>query len=67
MYRITIMSGKFYAVKIDLSNTEKQTKREIEEIETFTSEGTPIILVNELEDLEELGIDVDDVLMVERE
>ena len=52
------MSGKIYGKRIS-SVTE-----DAENIEIFASEGTPVIIVNSLEDLEELDIDVADVTMV---
>ena len=59
MIRITKMSGKFYGKDIDLSRDE-----EIQDIEQFTSESTPCILVDSLEDVEDLGISPDEVKMV---
>ena len=59
MIRITKMSGKFYGKNIDLSRDE-----EIQDIEQFTSESTPCILVDSLEDVEDLGISPDEVKMV---
>ena len=59
MIRITKMSGKFYGKDIDLSRDE-----EIQDIEQFTSECTPCILVDSLEDVEDLGISPDEVEMV---
>lgn len=59
MIRITKMSEKYYGVKVRITSDE-----ELENIEIFTSEGTPVILVNDLEDLSELGISPDEVIMV---
>ena len=59
MIRITKMSGKFYGKDIDLRRDE-----EIQDIEQFTSEGTPCILVDSLENVEDLGISPDEVEMV---
>ena len=59
MIRITKMSGKFYGKDIDLSRDE-----EIQDIEQFTSECTPCILVDSLESVEDLGISPDEVEMV---
>ena len=56
------MSNQLYAVKLTMEPDE-----EIKEIQTFVSEGTPVIIVNELDDLHDLGFDPRDVLIVERE
>lgn len=61
MYRVTIMSGNYYAVKMT-----KTSEKEFEEIETFACDGVPVILVADLEDLEYLDIDVNDVQLVVR-
>ena len=53
------MSGKYYATKVDITDENEQ-----ENIRVFLSEGTPVILVNDLEDLSELDIDVDEVEIV---
>lgn len=53
------MSGKWYGINSDLTDDD-----EIKNIEVFVSEGTPIILVNDLSDLEDLGIDASEVEMV---
>lgn len=59
------MSGKPYGIEVDITD-----QREIENIETLTSEGVRVILVDSLDDLEfarELNFDKDDVTMVEPE
>lgn len=56
MYRVIKMSGRFIAIKHD-----QNENADIDAVNTFTEEGTPIILVNEIEDLSELDIDPDDV------
>jgi len=61
MYRVIKMSGKFYAVRVNNFNSS-----EIQEIKIFIEESTPVILVDSLQDLEELGIDSDDVIFVNR-
>jgi len=59
MIRITRMSGHYYGKRVDLTDRDDR-----EDINIFTDEGTPCILVNELEDLENLGIDASEVEMV---
>jgi hypothetical protein len=56
------MSGKFYGIKLT-----GDTESDFEEIETFVNEGTPVILVNELDELDALSIDSSQVIMVGRE
>ena len=65
MIRIVKMSGKYYGTEIKFGFFNSDD--EIEQIEEFVNEGTPVILVNELQDLESLGIDPDDVQMVIRD
>ena len=60
MIRVTKMTGKFYGIKVDINSSD-----EIDNINTFTGDGTPVILVNDLEDLEDLDIDPKNVTMVE--
>jgi len=59
MIRIARLSGTYYGIDMDIYDED-----ELENIEVFTSEGTPVILVDSLEDLEALDIDPDDVQMV---
>lgn len=61
MIRITKMSEKFYGVKISTDD-----EREMEEIKIFAAEGSPIIMVHDLEDLVEINIDPSEVEMIER-
>jgi len=61
MIRIVNMSGKFYGIEVDMNDEE------IDNIEQFTNEGTPVILVNDLSDLGIFDIDEDDITMVEPE
>lgn len=58
MYRVVFMSNRFIAVKIDSAVADCTN------IQTFAEEGTPVIIVDELEDLESMGIDLDDVEFV---
>lgn len=60
MYRITILSGIAYAVKI-----ESLEEKEIDEIMSFIESSEPVILCNDLEDFT-LIFDYD-IKMVERE
>jgi hypothetical protein len=53
------MSGRFIATKVNLNRDE-----DIEHIRIFTSEAQPVILVENLEDLEDLDIDSSDVEVV---
>ena len=62
MIRVTVMSGAYYGVELS-----GDTEKEMEQIEVFASEGTPVIIVGDLSDLEEMEIDPDSVQMVERE
>ena len=59
------MSGTLYGVEI--SGDDDDSVKEMAQINTFSQEGTPVIIVGELDDLEELGIDSDSVVMVDRE
>lgn len=56
------MSGHYYGKKVDLNDREDRS-----DIEIFTDECTPCILVNELEDLDNLGIDASEVEMVAKD
>ncbi len=59
MIRVTRMSGKYYGINISSVRSDEDN------IETFTDEGTPCILVNSLEDLTELDIEPSEVEMVD--
>jgi len=60
MYRITVMSGKVYAKKINFSD-----EQDIEDLETLVKEGTPSLIVSDLEDdLSDYGIDNEDIILV---
>ena len=61
MIRITCMRSGLYGFKI------KDIEDELENIREFLSNGEPVILVNDLDDmdvLEKYGIDADSVKMV---
>lgn len=59
MIRITKMSGKYYGREIDIDDED-----DVDDIKAFVSETTPCILVDDLEDLDSLGIDENDIIMV---
>lgn len=61
MYRIVKMSGKVYALEID--NIED----DIENIEEFISTGDSVILCEDLSDLYDLGIEKDEIVIVEKD
>ena len=63
MYRVTKLGGKYFAVKLSEVDL-KDENDELDNMQTLVEEGTPVILVEELEELTELGID-DDVEVVE--
>lgn len=60
MIRVVAQSGKYYGIEVDITSDH-----EIENINIFTGEGTPVILVQALSDLDNLGIDEDDVEMIQ--
>ena len=64
MYRVVILSGTAYAKEIDMKDED-----ELENIQTFVSEGTPVILTQDLEDLEswDIGFNTDDIVIVRPE
>lgn len=59
MIRIIKQSNKFYGIKVSLNDEE------IENIEGFINEGSPVILVYDLDDLDALDIDPSTVEMIE--
>jgi hypothetical protein len=64
MFAILKMSGKYYATKKSLS-VDKIDKT-VEYIESFTGEGTPVILAEDLEDVAEmLNIEVDEIIIAD--
>lgn len=63
MFRVTVMSGTPYAV--ELGDHPDNIKSDADNIHTFASEGNPVIIVDELEELEDFGIDPGDVQVVE--
>ena len=61
MIMVLKMSGKYYATEVALCGSGR------DKIEAFLDEGTPVILVDSLDSLEDLGINPDEVIMVEPE
>lgn len=62
MIRIVKMSNKYYGIEID------SIEDDLENIKDFIDQGTPVILVNDLEDLEfTYGISEDEIILVEPE
>ena len=57
MYHVVKISGKFKSV--DVSNLQDDDKSE--RIQDYINEGTPVIIVNDLSDLFQLGIDEEEV------
>lgn len=58
MIRITKMTNTYYGKSIDLDDED-----DINDLSTFVREGTPCIIVEDLEDLDNLDIDSDEVVM----
>lgn len=63
MFRVTVMSRTAYAVEIgdDCGDIE----RDAENIHSLVTEGNPVIICEDLEELTDFGIDPDDVQIVE--
>ena len=61
MYHIMSMSGTFYGVDVSSLDEEDRNKR----IEGFTSEGTGVLIVDELHDVDAFGISDLDITIVE--
>ena len=60
MIRVIKMSGKWFGLAVD-----KIDEDEADNIKQFCAEGNPVIIVADLKNLRELGIDPDGVEMVE--
>jgi len=60
MIRIVKTGGGFYGLEIDL------VEEDLENIQIFVGEGSPVILVNSLDELEDLGI-FEEVEMVRKD
>jgi len=63
MYRLVKMSDKWYGVEV--SDLYSLTDDELEDISIFVGEGTPVMLVDDLSDLENIGLSADDIEVVE--
>jgi len=61
MIRIVKLSRKYYG--FDMGDIDPDDV--VKQIEGFTDQGDPVLLVNELRDLEEWDIDPSEVKMVE--
>ena len=57
VYGIVSLTGVLYAKELNLD-----LDKDFEWVKTFTSEGSPVILVNDLSDMEELGIEPDSII-----
>lgn len=58
MYRVTKLSHAWYAKQIS------SVAQDEENIEVFANEGTPVIIVDSLEDLESIDIDPSEIEVV---
>lgn len=54
MYRVTGRSGKYYALEIE------SIESDAENIEAYTETGDPVIIVGDIYDLENFGINPDE-------
>lgn len=61
MIRIVKMTGKCYGVKID------GVEQAADEIEMFVDEGTPVLIIGDLDEAYMFDIDPDEVIMVEKD
>lgn len=61
MFRVTVMSGTPYAVEIGEETSD--ITADANNIRQLVSEGNPVIICEELEELEDFGIDPGDVQM----
>lgn len=60
MYHIVKMSGKLYGADV----SELDADDLMERLEGFANEGTPALIVGELDDVADFGIDVEDITIV---
>lgn len=56
------MSGKWYGVEMSDDHEE-----EMKQIQALAEEGTPSIIVEDIDDIDQFGGDADDVIMVTRD
>lgn len=67
MYTVFRMSGKIYA-KNHSVNSERQVNDFMEYVEAFTNEGTPVTLVEDLDDAADLfDVDASEITIVEED
>lgn len=62
MIRVTKLSGKLYGHEINLDDSSNDSQQ-IQELIEFVECGDPIILVDDLKDLEKFDINPNDVIM----
>ena len=55
------MSGKYYGIELT-----DDLEKEMEQIADFVNQGTPVIIINSKDELEDLDI-YEDIIMVDRE
>jgi hypothetical protein len=60
MYRVTRLTNKWYAVDFgdDIDDEAKG------DIEIFAREGTPVVIVNDLADMEEFGVEENEITVI---
>ena len=61
MYRVVKISNKYYGVEID------SVEDDMKNIESFIETGDPVILCDELDDLEIFDIDMSEIKMIDNE
>lgn len=66
MYRVTVMSGKIYALDISEDIENEDFKKLFNEIIDLDVEGTPSILVTDLDDLYIFGLNTSEIKIVKR-
>lgn len=59
MYRLAKLGNKWYALEID------NIRNDEENIKEFVAEGTPVVLLEDLDDMEELGVKKRNIEIVE--
>ncbi len=63
MYRVLKLSGNYYATDIDLEDDD-----DLENVRIFASEGTPVIIAEELDEAADLvGIESEDIQILNRD
>ncbi len=64
MIRLVWMSNQWKGMEVTVDDEQTQLQ-EMDNIQEFISTGEPVLIVEDLEDLEELGIDPDEVVIFE--